>query len=53
MADFLTMNTNNFMFSISKVDFRNNTYAAKVINLMIQTVTNNTMFDVISSSILL
>lgn len=50
VGNFLTMYTNNFISLITKIDFRNNIFAAKIINSIVQIV-SNTLFDVISSGI--
>lgn len=44
--DFLPIYKNNFISLLVKVDFRNDTHAAKIINLLIRGITNNKMSDV-------
>ncbi|XP_011644242.1 antichymotrypsin-2-like isoform X2 [Pogonomyrmex barbatus] len=49
MADFLSTCTNIFQCSIARLDFKDNIYAAKMINIWIQETTNNKISNVISS----
>lgn len=52
MGEFLTICTNIFQSSISRVNFKDNAYAIKTINSWVQKATNNKIFDVISSGTL-
>ncbi|XP_029667205.1 antitrypsin-like [Formica exsecta] len=47
-ADFSSICISKFNCSISKIDFRNNIYAAETINSWVQETTNNKILDVIS-----
>jgi len=49
MAEFLAICTNIFQSSISRLDFKDNGLAVKTINSWVQKVTNNKIFDIISS----
>ncbi|KAL0122113.1 hypothetical protein PUN28_007112 [Cardiocondyla obscurior] len=49
MTEFLTICTNIFQSSISRLDFKDKAVASKAINLWIEKATNNKIFNVVSS----
>lgn len=48
MTEFLSICTNIFQSSISRLDYKDNELAVKTINSWIQKATNNKIFDIIS-----
>lgn len=53
MADFLSVCTNVFQSSISRVNFKDTVYAAKMINSWVEEATNKKISDVISAGTML
>lgn len=51
MTEFVSICTNIFQSSISRLDYKDNQLAVKTINSWVQTATNNKIFDIISSGI--
>lgn len=52
MTEFLSICTNIFQSSISRLDFKDNELAVKTINTWVQKATNNKIFNIISSGTL-